>query len=305
MTSAVTTLLDYALLIGQGRSGTNYLLSLLDQSAATHCRNEPDQLDRSAFAALCEFRFFADDERRLAQGFEPAVRRAARCVGPRDHMAEVDKTWLRPGRRRAGYFLLRQRYRVVERLVRRRKPMDGRELVFPGWMVDAAALERSLHVFKLNAAVGLGAWALRARPEARVLHIVRHPGGFAKSWLKRWVRGEGGMDRGKGNADRLSDEERLREVARRDARWARLFGDVESMSRAEGELWWWRWANETLHAAGQANARYTHVLYEDLAREPEAVARRVFEACGLAWDAAIAARVRAISSGAVRIARAW
>src|SRR5262245_19597469 len=206
--------LDYALLIGQGRSGTNYLLSLLDQSAATHCRNEPDQLDSSALAGLVDFRFFVDDERRLSELYEPAVRQAARCVGPRDHMADVEKDWLRRGRRRAGYFWLRQRYRAVERLLRRRKPMDGKELVFPGWMVDPDALARSFHVFKLNAAIGVGTWALGARPAARVLHIVRHPGGFAKSWLKRWVRGEGGMDRGQGNADRLRDEDRLREAAR-------------------------------------------------------------------------------------------
>lgn len=297
--------LAYALLIGQGRSGTNFLLSLLDQSPATHCRNEPDQLDASALARLAEFRFFVDDEPRLAGLFETAVRQAARCVGPRDHMADVDKDWLKPGRRRAGYFYLRQRYRAVERLIHRRKPMDGKERAFPDWMVDHARLARAFHVFKLNAAVGYGAWALRARPEARVLHIVRHPGGFAKSWLKRWVRGEGGMGRGRGTADRLRDEDRLREVARRDPRWAALLGDVEKMSKAEGELWWWRYLNEALYETGRGHARYTRVLYEDLARDPLAVSRAVFDACGLAWDAGIAARVGAIASGADEIARAW
>src|SRR5262245_32660935 len=107
--------LAYALLIGQGRSGTNFLLSLLDQSAATHCRNEPDQLDSSALAGLAEFRFFVDDEARLGPLYDAAVRRAACCVGPRDHMAEVDKDWLKRGRRRPGYFYLRQRTRAVER----------------------------------------------------------------------------------------------------------------------------------------------------------------------------------------------
>jgi hypothetical protein len=295
----------HALLIGQGRSGTNFLLSLLDQSAHTHCRNEPDQLDASALARLSEFRFFVDDPARLGELYGPAVRQAARCVGPRDHMADVEKDWLRRGRRRAGYFFLRQRYRAVERLIHRRKPMDGKELAFPSWMVDPARLEQSLHVFKLNAAAGLGAWVLANRPDALVVHILRHPGGFAKSWLKRWVRGEGGMDRGKGNADRWSDEDRLRAAAQRDARWAALFGDIDAMSRAEGELWWWRYVNESLMAAGAGGRRYVRVLYEDLARDPERVSRVVFDTCGLTWDTAIAARVRAISGGAERIARAW
>jgi hypothetical protein len=297
--------LDYALLIGQGRSGTNYLLSLLDLSRRTHCRNEPDQLDGSALSRLAEFRFFADDEARLGALYDAAIQQAARCVGPRDHMAAVDKTWLRAGCRRAGYFLLRQRYRAVERLIRRRKPMDGREHRFPRWMVRGGELARSFHIFKLNAAVGYGAWALRARPTARLLQIVRHPGGFAKSWLKRWVRGEGGMDRGRGTADRLRDEDRLREVARRDPRWARMLGDINAMGRAEGELWWWRYVNETLHQAGQGRRGYLLVLYEDLAADPVGTSRTVYDACGLGWDEDVAAGVRALSTGAERIARAW
>jgi hypothetical protein len=297
--------LSGALLIGQGRSGTNFLLSLLDQSPATHCRNEPDQLDGSALAALAPFRFFVDDEPRLASLFDAALRRAALCVGPRDHMAEVEKDWIKRGRRRLGYFWLRQRYRAVERLLHGRKPMDGAERPFPSWMVHAAALERSFHVFKLNAAVGLGAWAMRERADLRVLHIVRHPGGFARSWLERWVRGKGGQDRGRGNADRWRDEERLREAARRDPRWASLFGDVDAMDRSEGELWWWRYVNETLHAAGRAQAGYRLVLYEDLARDPERICREVFATCGLAWDPAIAQRVRTVARGAEALARAW
>lgn len=296
---------SHALLIGQGRSGTNFLLSLLDQSPATHCRNEPDQLDSSALAGLSEFRFFVSDAARLAPLFDAAVRRAARCVGPRDHMADVEKDWLKRGRRRAGYFFLRQRYRAVERLIHRRKPMDGKELVYPSWMVDGEALVAGFHVYKLNAAVGYGAWALRERPSTRVIQIVRHPGGFLKSWHKRWVKGEGGQQRGTGNADRLVDEDRLREVARHDTRWARILGDIDAMGRAEGELWWWRYVNETLHEAGKGRANFTFALYEDLARDPVSVSRRVYADCGLPWSPDIEARVRSIAHGAETIARAW
>lgn len=297
--------LSYALLIGQGRSGTNYLLSLLDRSPATHCRNEPDQLDAGALARLAPFRFFVDDETTLETLLDDAVRRAARCVGPRDHMSDVEKNWIRRDRRRAGYFYLRHRYRAVERLIHWRKPMDGKELVFPGWMVDARALEKSFHVFKLNAAVGYGAWALRERPGARVIHIVRHPGGFLKSWHKRWVRGEGGQERGKGNADTLREEDRLREIARREPAWAELLGDVAAIGPAERELWWWRYLNEALNAAGRGRANYLHVLYENLAHDPTGVSRAVYAFSGLEWNEAIAQQVRAISRGADKIARAW
>jgi len=293
------------LLIGQGRSGTNFLLSLLDRSPESHCRNEPDQLDRSALSRLAEFRFFVEDPARLGPAFDQAILEAARCIGPRDHMAEVPKDWLRGALRGLGYGYLRNRYRFVERVIRRRKPMDGRELRFPRWMIDPASLERAFHVFKLNAAVGLGSWALAERPGTRVLHIVRHPGGFAKSWLKRWVRGEGGMDRGQGTQAPLRDEERLREVAHRDPAWARRLGDIDGMSRAEGELWWWRYVNEALYEAGRSSPAYRRVLYEDLAHEPLRVTREVYEFCGLTWNEAIGAGVASIARGSERIASAW
>ncbi len=297
--------LDYALLVGQGRSGTNFLLALLDQSPRTHCRNEPDQLDRSALSALAEFRFFVDDEAKLARIFDPAIGEAALCVGPRDHAADLPKTWLRPLSRRAGFFYLRQRYRAVERLLRRRKPMDGRELRFPPWMADPERLAQSFHVFKLNAAVGVGAWALRRRPQARVLHIVRHPGGFAKSWLARWVKGEGGQERGAGTPDALRDEERLRAVLRREPHWARVMGDVDAMDRVEGELWWWRYVNESLWREGRARASYRLTLYEDRVAQPLEATRAVFETCGLGWSEEIAGRVGRVARGAEGIARAW
>lgn len=176
---------------------------------------------------------------------------------------------------------------------------DMRELRYPPWMAHRERLARSLHVFKLNAAVGLGSWALRQRPGTRVLHIVRHPGGFARSWLKRWVQGEGGRERSSQSSDRL------RELARRAPAWAVLLGDVDALERAEGELWWWRYVNETLHEAGRGHAGYRLVFYDELAARPLDVTRQVHGSCGLPWDDTIAARVGSIASGADTIARAW
>ena len=297
--------LDYALLVGQGRSGTNFLLGLFDQSPLTHCRNEPDQLYRSSLSALTEFRFFVDDESRLEGVFDDAIREAARCIGPRDRVAGHAKTWIKPHTSRAGFFLLRQRYRAVERLLHRRRPMDGREIRFPRWMIDALRLERSFHVFKLNAAVGVGAWALRHRPEMRMIQIVRHPGGFVKSWLERWVNGERRHDRGTGAPDRRRDGDRLRELVRRHPAWGPLIGDVGALGRTESELWWWRYVNETLWRAGRGRPGYKLVLYEDLAARPIEVTRELFEFCGLHWDDELSARAGRLAQGADRIARAW
>ena len=44
----------YALITGQGRSGTNWLLELFDASSKTFCRNEPDRLEGSPLGLLAE-----------------------------------------------------------------------------------------------------------------------------------------------------------------------------------------------------------------------------------------------------------
>ena len=296
--------LDYALLLGQGRSGTNFLLALLNQSPHTHCRNEPDQLEGGALEPLREFRFFVDDEARLAELWDEAVGAAALAFGPRDHVVAHPKSWLFEGARRPGFFFIRQRYLAWQRL-RGKKAMDGREIRFPRWMTSTGRLERAFHVFKLNAAVGLAGWALRERPEAKAIQIVRHPGGFVRSWLRRWVRGQTHQERGDADKDLLRDSDRLRALARRDPAWARVLGDVDALTPIEGELYWWRYVNEAIAAAGEGRAAYRRLLFEDLAERPAETARAVFAFCGLPWDEAVAARIAAIGDGSAQIAQAW
>ena len=296
--------LDYALLLGQGRSGTNFLLALLNQSSHTHCRNEPDQSDASALAALRPFRFFVDDEELLGELWDDAIHGAAMAFGPRDHIVARPKDWLFPGARRPGFFYLRQRLLARARL-EGLKAMDVGEVRFPAWMTSDSRLERSFHVFKLNAAVGLATWMLAHRPKARGIHIVRHPGGFVKSWLARWVRGQTHQERGAGDKDLLRDEERLRALARRDEAWGRRMGDIDAMERVEAELWWWRYVNESIWERGTGLAGYRRLLFEELAEDPLTTTEAVYELCDLPWTPAVATEVSRIARGSRKIARAW
>ena len=302
-----TNALQYALLVGQGRSGTNYLLELLDQSPATHCRNEPDQLEGAALGRFRRARFFLDEPERdlLEREWDDAVAEAASSMGPRDHVVPGAKDWLYALGRRPGFFWLRMRYLLSHRFGGSGKPMDGREIRFPAWMAKRAELEGAFHVFKLNAASGLAEFVLARRPEARTLHIVRHPGGFAKSWWKRWVLGEGHQQRGAAGKDELQDADRLRALASRDPEWARLMGDVESMSALEAELWWWRYCNERVHELGRGSDAYRLVVFEELTAHPVEVARGVYEFCGIPYGREVETRVGALSRGSRGIAHAW
>ena len=297
--------LDYALLVGQGRSGTNFLLGLLDASASTHCRNEPDQLHHSAMGRLRPYRFFADDGPELGPLWDYAVRGAALTTGPRDHLCEQRKEWIHRGAQRLGFQWLRNRYRLVHRLRPSGRKMDARECAYPRWMVAPEKLERAYHVFKLNAACGLTSWMLDQRPQARAIQIVRHPGGFVRSWLRRWVQGSDARDRRGCAPGEPRDADRLREAARREHRWAKLFGDIDRLSRVEAELWWWRYCTETVMEAGAGHPHYKLVVYEELAERPLEVARDVYDFCGLAWDETVAGRVSALTRDSARIAHAW
>ncbi|MEW6074534.1 MAG: sulfotransferase [Planctomycetota bacterium] len=301
----MTGSLRHALLLGQGRSGTNYLLALLNQSPYTHCRNEPDELEDSSLRQLTPFRFFVDDPEELDRRYDAAIRGAALTVGPRDHIVRPGKAWLYPGSCRPGFFYLRNRYRLVHRILRQDLPMWGRERPFPRWMTSTPRLEKAFHVFKLNAAVGIAGWVFEHRREVKAVHIVRHPGGFAKSWLKRWVGIEMNRDPARARENERVARARLADLAARDATWARRLGDVLAMDPIEMELWWWRFCGERTWEAGHGRPGYHRVIYEELTEDPVAVARGVYEFCGLPWDDWLASRVASISSSSREIAAAW
>ena len=297
--------LDYCLLLGQGRSGTNYLLHLLNQSPHTHCRNEPDELEDSALHRLTPFRFFVDDPDEMEARYDEAIRGAALTVGPRDHIVQFGKTWLYRGSCRPGYFYLRNRYRVAHKLFRRGRAMDGRETPFPRWMTSPARLERAHHVFKLNSAVGIAGWVFENRPDIKAVHIVRHPGGFTKSWLNRWVKSELNRDPARAAHFARVARERLELLAAHDEVWARRMGDLDAMDFVEVELWWWRFCSERTWEAGHGRPGYHRVIYERLTEDPAAVARGVYDFCGLPWSDWLASRVTSISSKSRKIAAAW
>ena len=71
------------------------------------------------------------------------------------------------------------------------------------------------------------------------------------------------------------------------------------------ELWYWRYASETIHDAGSGDPRYQLVRYEELTRNPIEISRSIFQCCGLEWNAAIEQSIRELSVKSEAIASAW
>ena len=101
------------------------------------------------------------------------------------------------------------------------------------------------------------------------------------------------------------NRERLAKIAACDPVWSERFGNLDALSTLEMELWYWRYAGETIHHAGAGNPRYQLVRYEELTRNPTEISRSVFQGCGLEWNAVIEQAIRELSVESEAIAAAW
>lgn len=277
---------DTIFVAGFGRSGTNWLLNLLDLHPATHCRNEPDAYATSPFRRL------PSHERQVrAEEFAPlwdaAVQWASDHYGDRDRLPRRPKSYLRARSARLKAFRLLEKRRLRSWLGLATPALRNAEFGIPPWLDASDALERARHVLKLNDRHGWYAFLMAHRPGTRVVHLVRHPGGVLQSWRRRWLARHDPEQVRRGCIDRL------RRIAEGDRHWAERFGDLEQASTEGAELWYWRYSTEHMCRSGAGRPGYKRVLYEQLVADPEGELREVYAHCGLSWDASIALALHA------------
>jgi len=292
---------DYVLIVGQGRSGTNWLLDLLDLSPYTHCRNEPNELDASPLFQLPSPFVQHPLGDSFPQEWEQAVESTSLRMGDRDRIAIHPKSHIyEPVRRLGGALVLGKRR--VRRLLSAVFPSLGQsEWSIPWWFANPNALKQATTILKLNSTPAWAEWVLLNRPAVIVIHIVRHPGGFLNSWEKRCVAGLG-LDPVNVKKD---NDERLRKIAQSDPQWAEILEDIDAMSIEESELWYWRYVNETIYLAGHERPNYIQLIYEDLVANPLQVMKRIYEKCNLPWTTEIEQEISNSASQSQSIATAW
>jgi hypothetical protein len=284
---------------GHGRSGTNWLLEILDYSSRTHCRNEPDRLSGALLNELPNRIIGAQRSDNFSDAWDEAVREAQGWWGERDHPPPRRKDHMNEFARRSGLYSLffKSRFRRVWNVLL--TGYQGAHWRIPYWVCPPEKLKKALPVLKINQSPGWIEWVLAERPNTAVLHIVRHPGGMLNSWKNRYVAG-----RDQGSILEAS-RARLKEIAERDATWAQRFGDIDALNLLELELWFWRFETETVHEAGGQCDNYHLVRYEALASRSVNTAKELYCFCGLQWNSEIEALVAANSGGAAVIADKW
>lgn len=272
----------YILIVGNGRSGTNWLLSMLAASPETHCRNEPHDIASSPFHRLPTAQEIRQNPALMADRWQSFVRWTVQRMGERDHRITAPKTYVHPLAQQLGvaYFPVRPKIRrALQYAVPALRQAEWR---MPWWIGSQRRLEQACGVLKINdLRAWIVRWVLETQPEVPILHIVRHPGGQLNSGLSRFFDHL--------SAEELASEQRLYQGILKtaiavDPHWRSVLGDeakISQLSLLEAVAWFWRYNNEEIYTLGQAYPQYRLVVYEQLAQDPLGYAHQVYDLCRL------------------------
>ncbi len=290
---------DPILISSQGRSGSTWLLDILDACSQTHCRNEPYRMEAFALKDFDRRWFAFEDDPEFEQLWDASVRSAATHTGYLDHVPPPTKSFIHPWAIRLGLgrLVLKRKFRAALSIPSGRFRRD--EWKLPAWLGRQEGLEQARHVLKLVAAPGWTKWALEHRPDTKVLHLARHPLGFLNSWRNYHLARHDHQE------TLTNNRIRLKTLIKLEPEWAGRIGDPDSVGVEEAELWYWRYGLETICAAGSGRPNYKFIRYEELAAEPLAISDEIFAFCGLSRDEDAEAIIAKIASQSASIASSW
>lgn len=139
---------DYVLIVGHGRSGTNWLLRLLDLSPVTHCRNEPNEIKDAPLAKLTPSTVARPHEPELDAKWDGAISWAASHIGERDPPVRTRKDHIYELTRRLGLRQILERRKVRTFLSLFMPSLRGSEWPPARWLGSRAAFRRATPVLK-------------------------------------------------------------------------------------------------------------------------------------------------------------
>lgn len=290
----------YIFIVGHGRSGTKWIMNLLDACPQTFCRHEPDVIADSPLSALLHYRDIGRQDITLLEDiWDESISSILSHMGERDLGIKNSKEYLYDFPRRLGMMrlLLGPRYRIIMKRIM--PTLSFGEWPMPWWFGSVNKLKGAIGVIKTVQTPGWATFVLQGRPEVPVVHIVRHPGGYINSWLNRYVPYSTPTEIAELNRRRLYD------ISDEDPEWKHRFGDIASMSMVKSELWYWRYATEIIHQCGNKSPNYHLVIYEDLAHEAVPIIKGIYKSAGLPWTDEIQSKIETECGDSLTIANNW
>lgn len=269
---------DCILLFGLPRSGTTWVGKLFDSHPDTLYRHEPDSVQWLTLPLYPELEN-APRYREELQRFVASLpqMRSTKVVGKQPLFPKSYQS-------AAGLAAYRMSVAVAKAAsrIKRNFPCPYRP--------TAAGSGRARLVWKSIESPGRLGICVQALPDARAIHLMRHPCGFVASML----RGTAARRFGDPNSD--SDKTWLLKMLLGTTSGrvhASETGDISRLSLAECLAWCWVLAQEKIVADIAGSDRTMTVRYEDVCADPVGMTQRMFEFTGLHWQSQTEAFVRA------------
>lgn len=267
----------YAIVTGQGRSGTNWVLDVLNSSRETFCRNEPNVILGSPFERLPPLWRLTEGDK-LNETWDSVARETCTTIGVRDHRIKVNKHYLHDWAHKVGLPPLMARPKIRSLLGRTLWPeLDGHIWGLPSIIGSQERLEQACTIIKVNQVPLLIQWILAERPDVPIVNIVRHPCGRHASFAKRYLSV---VD---AELELELTRSHLRAIASNDEVWREQFGPIDEMGHVASQTWMWRFVNESVEEAGAGNPKFMRIIYEEMNADPMPHAQAVYQLFGLKW----------------------
>lgn len=262
---------QFIIISGNGRSGSNRLLDAFDQSPNTICRSEPDGLKGGDFNNTEAPTLFAEDFTDAAQEkLNNALERASLRRGARDRHNQTEKHFFNALAPMTQHILGSRKARLALALLA--PEFRKEEWPLPKLCYDEPAAAEATVVLKLAPPL----WSVMLhnyRPDVKIVHNIRSPQAFLKSWYNRLIKSEIDIffQKSLKRTNRIRQFYGLGPISEK-ATFENLF---------ESEMWFWRYGNEMLLNKLGGSDRYMRITYEDFSDDKRRSVRRLFAFSGL------------------------
>lgn len=266
-----------------GRSGSKWMLRLMDFHPQTLCRNEPDRMTPAIKDASTPD---WGEWEQLGMSIGPRIGFVDRPPAmPKDHM----RGWVKATR--ADKLLYAHRFQKLTG----RHP-EGR---YPALFYNGEQTAQAQRVLKLINARHQVCRLLTETTHIPVIHMVRHPGGMLNSWLNRFAPTKDESD--------LVDTQRqiLRRIHDSDPAYEQITGPADALDLVELKLWSWRHAQDSILRLGAAHPRYISVVFEQLSSNALELMTPIYAMCGLEYTDTMRDLIRAETARSEEIGSAW
>ncbi len=290
----------YAVIVGQGRSGSNWLLNLFDLSPDTFCRDEPDLLQGSPLGELRRDQFLRyPDQQMLHEKWDDAIDFTMARMGAHDNPIVVAKRYIYELPRQFGIYRAVRGPRLRRLWGHLLPSFRKTEWLPPSYLVNRRRFQDSFAILKFVSPPGWASFVLTERPQVPVFHVLRHPGGFLNSWANRYLADHHETDVLRANL------ERLHKIAVLDDDWSRRFGEIDNMDVFESELWYWLYVNEEISRVGKQSSRFTRVVFEDLTQDAVNTMGPLYENLNLPFEETVQSAIASSSTSSRSISLKW